>query len=73
MVVIKLEEKIVIKAMYSGKSSRSFFINTVELENVYLQKLPLKRVTFYNRALLEVDICHFLKSDSRLSSMKLSE
>ena len=65
MVVIKLEEKIVIKALYSGKSSCSVFINILELENVYIKKLLLKRVTFYNGALLEFDICHFLKRDSR--------
>ena len=53
MVVIKLEEKIVIKALYSGKSSCSFYIYLLELENLYIKKLLLKRVTFHNGALLE--------------------
>ena len=52
MVVIKLEEKIVIKALYSGKSS-CIYIDILELENLYIKKLLLKRVTFHNGALLE--------------------
>ena len=35
MVVIKLEEKIVIKALYSGKSSCSFYIYTRIRKFVY--------------------------------------